>query len=111
MSTFLRLMVRPKRRKASANLLTVRWRSHLVLHHGIDIGRECFNEYLLESRDFSTYKIRRRKINGNGVGYSANKGVWTARLIELQTRDRKVAGSIPGRGGGRIFFSIIHFLC
>ena len=30
---------------------------------------------------------------------------------ECRTRDRKVAGSIPGSSGGRVFFSRVHFLC
>ena len=31
-------------------------------------------------------------------------------MVERRTRDRKVAGSIPGRGGGRIFFSRVIFV-
>ena len=34
-----------------------------------------------------------------------------AQWLERRTRDRKVAGSSPGRNGVNIFFSIIHFLC
>ena len=32
-------------------------------------------------------------------------------LVERRTRDRKVASSNPGRGGGRIFFSRVNFVC
>ena len=39
------------------------------------------------------------------------KGVGVARLAERRPRDQKVAGSIPGRSKGRIFFSTVHFLC
>ena len=31
--------------------------------------------------------------------------------LERRTRDRKVAGSNPGRSGGRIFFSRVNFVC
>ena len=39
------------------------------------------------------------------------KGVRIAQLIECRTLDRKVAGSIAGRSGGRIFFLRVIFLC
>ena len=32
-------------------------------------------------------------------------------VVERQARDRKVAGSIPNRSGGIIFFSCVKFLC
>ena len=32
-------------------------------------------------------------------------------LVEHRTRDRMVASSKPGRSGGRIFFSRVHFVC
>ena len=32
-------------------------------------------------------------------------------LVERRTRDRKVASSIPGRSGGRIFFCRVNFVC
>ena len=32
-------------------------------------------------------------------------------LVERRTRDRKVAGSDPGRSGGRIFFLRVKFVC
>ena len=32
-------------------------------------------------------------------------------LVENRTRDRKVAGSNPGRSGGRIFVSRVDSLC
>ena len=32
-------------------------------------------------------------------------------LVERRTRDRKVASSNPGRGGGRIFCSRVNFVC
>ena len=35
----------------------------------------------------------------------------TARWLERRVCDRKVAGSSPGRSGGRIFFSGVNFLC
>ena len=38
-------------------------------------------------------------------------GVVTAQWLECRTRDRKVSGSSPGRSGGRIFFSMVNFLC
>ena len=34
-----------------------------------------------------------------------------AQLVEHRTRDRKVAGSIPGRSGGKTLFSRVKFLC
>ena len=34
-----------------------------------------------------------------------------AQWLERRTRDRKVAGSSPGRSGVRIFFSRVNFLC
>ena len=34
-----------------------------------------------------------------------------AQWLELRNHDRKVAGSSPGRGCGRNFFSRVHFLC
>ena len=38
-------------------------------------------------------------------------GTGTASWLERRTRDRKVASSNPGRGGGRIFFSRVNFVC
>ena len=38
-------------------------------------------------------------------------GVWIARSVERRACDRKVAGSIPGRTSGRLFFSRVSFLC
>ena len=38
-------------------------------------------------------------------------GAGTAQGLERRTRDWKVAGSNPGRSGGRIFFSRANFLC
>ena len=32
-------------------------------------------------------------------------------VVERRARDRKVAGSIPGKRGGRILFSRVNFLC
>ena len=44
--------------------------------------------------------------------YGRNQhGVEIAQLVECRTRDRKVACTSPGRSGGRIFFSRVHFLC
>ena len=31
--------------------------------------------------------------------------------LQRRTRDRKVASSYPGRSGGKMFFSIVNFLC
>ena len=45
-----------------------------------------------------------------GLTYSVT-GVGVACWLERRTRDRKVANSCPGRSGGRIFFSRVHFLC
>ena len=39
------------------------------------------------------------------------RGAGIAQWLELWTRDRKVAGSNPCWGGGRIFFSRVNFLC
>ena len=38
-------------------------------------------------------------------------GAGIAQWLERRTRDRKVSGSNPCRGGGRIFFSSVNFLC
>ena len=32
-------------------------------------------------------------------------------MVERRTRDRNFSGSSPGRSGGRIFFSMVNFLC
>ena len=39
------------------------------------------------------------------------RGAGVAQWLERRTRDRKVAGSNPCWGGGRIFFSRVNFLC
>ena len=39
--------------------------------------------------------------------YLWDKACW----LERRTRDRRVASSNPGRGGGRIFFSRVNFAC
>ena len=39
------------------------------------------------------------------------RGAGIACWLERRTRDRKVAGSNPGRSGGRIFFSRVNFVC
>ena len=39
------------------------------------------------------------------------RGVDIAQLVERRSRDRKVAGLVPGRRGGSIFFSRVNFLC
>ena len=38
-------------------------------------------------------------------------GVGIAQQLERRTRGRKVAGSNPGRSGGRIFLSSVNLLC
>ena len=38
-----------------------------------------------------------------------NKQIRVAQSVERRIRNRKVAGSIPGRSGGRIFFFSINF--
>ena len=38
-------------------------------------------------------------------------GVGVAQLVERRTRGQKVAGSIPGRNGGNVFFFRVNFLC
>ena len=38
-------------------------------------------------------------------------GAGMAQWLKRRTRDRKVAGSSPGRGGGRRFFCCVNFLC
>ena len=40
-----------------------------------------------------------------------HQGSWDSLLMECQTCDRKVASLSLGRGGRRIFFSIVYFLC
>ena len=46
-------------------------------------------------------------------GYHTTKtpGTGIACWLERRTRDRKVAGSNPGRSGGRKFFSRVNFVC
>ena len=41
--------------------------------------------------------------------YSWGAGI--AKCLERRTLDQKIAGSSPGRNGGRIFFSSVNFLC
>ena len=38
-------------------------------------------------------------------------GSWDSWLVERQTHDRKVASSNLSRGGGRIFFTRVNFVC
>ena len=45
------------------------------------------------------------------VRYNVQQNYQESRMLERRTRDRKVAGSNPGRSGGRIFFSMVNFLC
>ena len=46
-----------------------------------------------------------------GVG-GGGSGVVIAPFVERRTRDRKAAGSIPDRSGGRIFFlRVLTFCC
>ena len=40
-----------------------------------------------------------------------SQGAGIAQWLERRIRDRKVAGSSPGRSGWRIFFSGVNFLC
>ena len=47
-------------------------------------------------------------VEGGGGGW---RGEGITQWLERQARDRKVAGSSPGRSGGRIFFSRVSFLC
>ena len=37
--------------------------------------------------------------------YIKLKGAWIAPLVEQQTFDQRVVGSVPSRSGGRFFFS------
>ena len=37
--------------------------------------------------------------------------IFIACWLECQTRDKKIAGLIPDRSGGRIFFSRVNFVC
>ena len=48
---------------------------------------------------------------GWGVEREGAGGAGIAQWLERQARDREVAGSSPGRSGGRIFFSRVSFLC
>ena len=43
--------------------------------------------------------------------HSSHVGVGISQRLESQTRDWKVVGLNPCRGGGRIFFSRVDFLC
>ena len=50
------------------------------------------------------------------VSYGVNEYVGKvsagiAQWLERRTRDLKVAGSNPCRSGGRVFFSMVSFLC
>ena len=45
------------------------------------------------------------------VGDCWRREAGTAQWLERRTRDQKVAGSSPGRSGGKIFFSMINLLC
>ena len=45
------------------------------------------------------------------TGWGVGGGVGVAQLVERLTRGQKVAGSIPGRNGGNVFFFRVNFLC
>ena len=38
-------------------------------------------------------------------------GAGIAERLDRRALDQKVAGSSPGQSGGRIFFSMVNFLC
>ena len=46
-----------------------------------------------------------------GKGGIQQRGNADSSVIERRTPDRKVAGSSPGRSGGRMFFSWASLLC
>ena len=46
---------------------------------------------------------------GGEIGGGGGNGM--ACWLERRTRDRKLASSNLGRNGGRIFFSIVNFVC
>ena len=57
---------------------------------------------------------RRWGTGGVGRGYGCvgrGERGQLSQWLKRGTRDRKVAGSSPGRSGGRIFFSKVNFLC
>ena len=43
--------------------------------------------------------------------YRKLKGAWIAPLVEQQTCEQRVVGSVPSGSGGRFFFSRVIFLC
>ena len=51
------------------------------------------------------------KSNSTQSVWVPTMGAGIAQWLERQTRDWKVAGSNPCRSGGRIFFSMVNFLC
>ena len=58
------------------------------------------------------FNVNMGLIETNGVSdaFAAKiKGAGCSSVVGRRTRDRKVAGSIPGRSGGRIFFSRVHY--
>ena len=42
---------------------------------------------------------------------TSSQGAGIAQWLERRTRDQEVAGSNPSWSGGRIFFSMVNFLC
>ena len=51
------------------------------------------------------------KIQRQGCCLVSSSTSAISQWLERRTRDRKVAGSNPCWSGGRIFFSMVNFLC
>ena len=74
----------------------------------------CFRLYNLHNRRWQTRishwwdNVMKLLNDGHQTLTYGKAGI--ARWLERRTRDRKVAGSSPGRSGGTIFFSRVDFL-
>ena len=55
--------------------------------------------------------LAKQKLKAEVKNNFIDRGSGMTKLEERRTRDRKVAGSNPGRSGGRIFFPIVNFVC
>ena len=66
----------------------------------------------MEDQDKGTGEMkRRRKSASESVENVQILGAGIAQWLERRTRDRMAVGSSPDRSGGRIFFSMVIFLC
>ena len=62
----------------------------------------------------STGKLVFKQEGSASLLRTGGRCIWGAGIalwFERRARDRKVAGSIPGRSGGRTFFPNVNFLC